>query len=301
MRQSSHHDEEGNVGIKRSQTLNSQVKALSSLSPSLSIGKYEMAGLDIQGIAQLGPNLASSLDLHAEACYKARRNGLPKLVSLVHSTCSTLQKLHDLSQQGPKVFTGVCINDINALAATCDILYKGILILLVERSEYLERDNDIGHMTKERVEHLLCCLTKKTFSMAKTWEWLDPRLKICEQELTQVKFELMLRLLVVSIAQFQLRFVPSHDTRLLYDTDQSQSALRCDLRGIGRVKVRCDDQLKMLPEDAWHTTSVSLRGENAGRRKIVLCLLLGTMLMEREALPHFQGKFFYLMALDTTV
>ncbi|KAM0304159.1 hypothetical protein ACHAPM_002231 [Fusarium culmorum] len=59
-------------------------------------------------------------------------------------------------------------------------------------------------MNNQQVKSLLSSLTNKSFSSYKIWEWLDPRLKICQQELQQVKYELMMRFLLGSIAQFQL-------------------------------------------------------------------------------------------------
>lgn len=167
----------------------------------------EMADLNILDIAQLGANLSSSLDLQAETCRKSRTKGIPKLLSLVNSTSSTLRKFHELSHQAPDAFTEVCINDINGLATKCRVLYEGILVLLVNRDEQHDENKEIGRMNNEQVESLLSSLTNKSFSNYKIWEWLDPRLKICQQELQQVKYELMMRVLLGSIAQFQLRYV----------------------------------------------------------------------------------------------
>ncbi|RGP62624.1 hypothetical protein FSPOR_9203 [Fusarium sporotrichioides] len=163
-----------------------------------------MADLNMPGIAQLGSNLSSSLDLKAETCRRARRNGFPKLVSLINSTSSTLRKVHELTQQSPDVFTEVCINDIDSLGATCRVLYEGILFLLVHREENHEDGKEIGRMKQERVESDFSSLMNKDFSGFKIWEWLGPRLEICQQELRQVKLELTLRFLLGSIAKYQL-------------------------------------------------------------------------------------------------
>ncbi|XEV07283.1 hypothetical protein FSHL1_012570 [Fusarium sambucinum] len=163
-----------------------------------------MADLDILCIAQLGTKLSGTLDLHAETCHQARTNDIPKLVSLINSTSATLQKAHELSQQAPDAFTDVCLSDINGLAATCRVLLEGILVLFVNREKHSEENNQVGNMTQEQVKTLLSSLSAKNYPGYKVWEWLGPRLKICHQELRQVKFELMLRFLLGSIAQFQL-------------------------------------------------------------------------------------------------
>ncbi|OBS23013.1 hypothetical protein FPOA_09332 [Fusarium poae] len=160
---------------------------------------------NILGIAQMGAKLSSALDLHGETCREARSNNIPNLVSLINSTSATLLKVHKLSQEAPDVFTEVCINDINGLAATCRVLYEGTLVILVHREKHNEEDKTIGSMKQEQFEILLSSLAAKTYSNYRVWEWLRPRLRICEQELRQAKFELMLRFLLGRIAQFQMR------------------------------------------------------------------------------------------------
>ncbi|CEI70600.1 hypothetical protein FVEN_g910 [Fusarium venenatum] len=191
-----------------------------------------MADLDILGIAQLGTKLSGALDLHAETCHQARTNGILKLVSLIHSTSSTLLKVHELSQQAPDAFTEVCIDDINGLAATCRVLFEGTLVLFTNRETHSEEDSQIGTMTQEQVESLLSSLAVKIYPGYKVWEWLGPRLKICHQELRQVKFELMLRFLLGSIAQFQL----STTTRSPGDWG-SERAMRFSAENIAKRRV----------------------------------------------------------------
>jgi hypothetical protein len=238
-----------------------------------------MADLNISGIAQLGSNLSSSVDLQAETCRKARRNGFPKLVSLINSTSSTLQKVHELSQQSPDVFTQVCVNDINGLASTCRVLYEGILFLLVNRDENQEDGKEVGRMKQDQVESLLSSLMHKNFSGDKTWEWLDPRLEICQQELKQVKFELTLRFLLGSIAKFQLRFVSYFDSPLAEETNWSLLALQCVPQAIGRMNVRYDSLLRTLLKKGWHTTRGLFR---KGRN--------GQIIMKRHFRPKSLSK-----------
>lgn len=252
-----------------------------------------MADLDILGIAQLGTKLSSSLDLHVETCRKARTKGIPKLVSLVNSTSTTLQQVYELSQQAHHAFSEVCINDINGLAATCRALYEGTLVLLVEREKHNDQDREIGNMKQEQVETLLSSLAAKTNPGYETWEWLEPRLKICQGELRRVKFELMLRFLLGSIAQFQLRFVLPCDTPLVEDAKRSFPALQRVLRAIGRVNDRCDLLLRTLLNDASHTTRNTSRSGNSGQRKMFRHLRLQSLSEKREVWLQTQGKVFY--------
>ncbi|KAF0634882.1 hypothetical protein FPSE5266_02398 [Fusarium pseudograminearum] len=191
-----------------------------------------MADLNILDIAQLGARLSSSLDLQTETYHEARQNGIPNLLSLIYSTSSTLRKLHELSQQTPDAFTEVCKNDINGLANACRVLYEGILVLLVHRDEQHDENKEIGRLSNERVECLLSSLTNKTFSNYKTWQWLSLRLKVCQQELRTVKFELTLRFLLGSIAQFQ----SSTTTRSPGDWERERS-IRVSAESIAKRRV----------------------------------------------------------------
>jgi len=166
----------------------------------------EMASLDIAGTAQLGARLATALDLMKEASNSCIKLDLTKLVALVSSTSSTLR---NLSQQDTALFKWTCINDINALAATCRVIYEGILIIMTRMAKHLEEDNhEIGQMTQEKVDHLFSCLKNKSPLTYNAREWLGPRLKLCEQELKHVRFELILRFILGDIAEFQSRCVP---------------------------------------------------------------------------------------------
>ncbi|KAH7183426.1 uncharacterized protein B0J16DRAFT_345789 [Fusarium flagelliforme] len=162
-----------------------------------------MESLDIVGTAQLGARLATALDLMNEAMKSTLNLDLPKLVAVVNTTSSTLQSL---SQQDTTLFTWACINDINALSATCRVIYEGILVLMTQRAKALEEENhEIGQMTQEKIEHLFSCLKNKIPLTYNAREWLGPRLDLCKQELKHVKFELVLHLLLGNIAEFQSR------------------------------------------------------------------------------------------------
>ena len=175
-----------------------------------------MTSLDIAGTAQLGARLATALDLMNEAARSTANLDLPKLIAVVNSTSSTLQSL---SQQDTTLFKWGCINDINALAATCRVVYEGILVLMTKKAKHSEEDHDIGQMTQEKVDHLFSCLKNKPTLSYDSREWLGPRLRHCEQELKHAKFELVLRLLLGEIAEFQLRFVvlPFRLTKLIIE------------------------------------------------------------------------------------
>ncbi|KAJ4138589.1 hypothetical protein NW768_002438 [Fusarium equiseti] len=160
-----------------------------------------MASLDIAGTGQLGARLATALDLIREASMSCSKLDLTKLVAVVNSTASTLQ---NLSRQDTRLFKSACIHDINALAATCRIIFEGILILMTKRAKHMEEEShEIGQMTREKVEHLFSCMKNKSPLTYNAREWLGPRLKLCEQELKHVNFELVLRFLLGEIAEFQ--------------------------------------------------------------------------------------------------
>ncbi|KAM0554853.1 hypothetical protein ACHAPJ_006588 [Fusarium lateritium] len=155
-------------------------------------------------VDELGVKLASSLQVHSEACRKARRR-LPKLVSLVNSTALTLRQIRELIEQNQDVYKQACLSDIDSLTVKCRKIYEGILILMARRTQSVSGDEDITDMPVEKVDELLSCLANMSVWRTKSWNWLEPRLKICEQELKQIKFELVLRYLLGSIAQLQMQ------------------------------------------------------------------------------------------------
>ncbi|QKD61674.2 uncharacterized protein FOBCDRAFT_286290 [Fusarium oxysporum Fo47] len=162
-----------------------------------------MADHTLDAVAQLGTSLASKLNLHSEGCRKSRQR-LPKLVSLVNSTASTIRQIHELVQQNDKIFTEACMKDINSLAAKCRAIYVGVLTLVAKKTQSVSGDKDAKTLSAEQVEELFACLANMSVWRTEAWNWLEPRLKICQQELKQVKFELVLRYLLGSIARLQM-------------------------------------------------------------------------------------------------
>ncbi|RBQ79395.1 hypothetical protein FVER53590_12191 [Fusarium verticillioides] len=162
-----------------------------------------MADHSLDAVAQLGTSLASKLNLHSEGCRKSRQR-LPKLVSLVNSTASTIRQIHDLIQQNDKVFTEACVKDINLFAAKCRAIYVGVLTLIAKKTQSVSGDKDVKTVSAEQMEELLACLANMSVWRTEAWNWLEPRFKICQQELKQVKFELVLRYLLGSIARLQM-------------------------------------------------------------------------------------------------
>ncbi|KAG9501825.1 hypothetical protein J7337_007519 [Fusarium musae] len=165
-----------------------------------------MADHSLDAVAQLGTSLASKLNLHSEGCRKSRQR-LPKLVSLINSTASTIRQIHDLIQQNDKVFTEACVKDINLFAAKCRAIYVGVLTLIAKKTQSVSGDKDIKTVSAEQIEELLACLANMSVWRTEAWNWLEPRFKICQQELKQVKFELVLRYLLGSIARLQMERV----------------------------------------------------------------------------------------------
>ncbi|KAF4445463.1 hypothetical protein F53441_10805 [Fusarium austroafricanum] len=159
---------------------------------------------DFNAVAQLGSKLASNLGIHSEGCHQSRRR-LPQLVSVLNSTSSTIGKLDGLIQQNENVFTKQCIEDIDAITAKCKAIYVGILILVSKKTQSVSGDKDTVELSTEQIDNLMSSLANMSIWRTEAWQWLRPRLEICEQELTQLKFELVLRFLLGSIAQHQMQ------------------------------------------------------------------------------------------------
>ncbi|KAF5976237.1 hypothetical protein FBULB1_7012 [Fusarium bulbicola] len=163
-----------------------------------------MAHNDIEPVAKLGLSLASSLQVQSEANRRARQR-LPKLINLINSTALTLTKVDDLIQENPDAFTRPCLEDITCLTATCEKIYVGILIMLVRQTENMVGDKYINEIPREETGKYLQCIAHTTVWRYESWELLEVQLKYFRHRLTQIKFELMLRYLLGSIAQYQIR------------------------------------------------------------------------------------------------
>ncbi|KAH6954637.1 hypothetical protein DER45DRAFT_570791 [Fusarium avenaceum] len=158
---------------------------------------------DIGSVAKLGVGLSSCLVIHSEVDRMPRRL-LPKLVAVVNSTASTLGKIHDLIQGNSQVFTEAGMNDIESLTTTCRKIYTGIIIMLVRQTRSVKRDKDTSSLLEEQAETLLAYVTNNAICSYDSWNWLELRLRYCQHLLTQLKFELMMRYLLGSIANHQL-------------------------------------------------------------------------------------------------
>src|SRR6478735_10442133 len=163
-----------------------------------------MAHNGIKPVAKLGLSLASSLQVHSEANRRARQS-LPKLINLINSTALTLTKVDLLIQENADAFTKLCLEDIASLIATCEKIYIGILIMLVRQTENVVGDKEINEIQREETGKYLYCIAHTNVWRLESWELLELQLRYFRHRLTQNKFELMLRYLLGSIAQYQMR------------------------------------------------------------------------------------------------
>lgn len=161
-----------------------------------------MAKNDIELVAKLGLSLASSLQVHSEANRRARQR-LPKLINLINSTALTLIKVDDVIQEN--ALTKLCLEDITRLTATCEKIYIGILIMLVRQTESFVGDKEINEIPREETGKYLQSIAHTSVWLYESWESLEVQLRYFRYRLTQIKLELMLRYLLGSIAQHQMR------------------------------------------------------------------------------------------------
>ncbi|CVK98823.1 uncharacterized protein FMAN_08417 [Fusarium mangiferae] len=163
-----------------------------------------MAHNDIEPVAKLGLNLASSLQIESEANHRAQLV-LPKLINLINSTALTLTKIDNLIQESADALTTLCLEDITGLTATCEKIYTGILIMLVRKTESIVGDKEINKISREETGKYLDCVAHTSVWSDESWERLELELRYFRHRLTQIKFELMLRYLLGTIAQGQMR------------------------------------------------------------------------------------------------
>ncbi|CVL13449.1 uncharacterized protein FPRN_08575 [Fusarium proliferatum] len=161
-----------------------------------------MAHNDIEPVAKLGLNLASSLQVHSEANRRARQR-LPKLIDLINSTALTLIKVDDVIQEN--ALTKQCLEDVARLTATCEKIYIGILIMLVRQTESVVGDKEINEIPREETGKYLQSIAHINVWRYESWESLEVQLRYFRYRLTQIKLELMLRYLLGSVALHQMR------------------------------------------------------------------------------------------------
>ncbi|CCT69517.1 uncharacterized protein FFUJ_05409 [Fusarium fujikuroi IMI 58289] len=161
-----------------------------------------MAHNDIEPVAKLGLSLASSLQVHSEANRRARQR-LPKLINLINSTALTLIKVDDVIQEN--ALTKLCLEDVTRLTATCEKVYIGILIMLVRQTESFVGDKEINEIPREETGKYLQSIAHINVWRYESWESLEVQLGYFRYRLTQIKLELMLRYLLGSVAQHQMR------------------------------------------------------------------------------------------------
>ncbi|SCV34340.1 uncharacterized protein FFB14_04821 [Fusarium fujikuroi] len=163
-----------------------------------------MAHNDVEPVAKLGLNLASSLQIESEANHRAQLV-LPKLINLINSTALTLTKIDNLIQESADALTTLCLEDVAGLTATCEKIYTGILIMLVRQTESIVGDKEINKISREETGKYLDCIAHTSVWSDESWERLELELRYFRHRLTQIKFELMLRYLLGTIAQGQMR------------------------------------------------------------------------------------------------
>ncbi|KAF4461873.1 hypothetical protein FALBO_11318, partial [Fusarium albosuccineum] len=159
-------------------------------------------------VAECGLSLVSILQTSIDA-YSGARSRLPKIVAVISSTATSLRQIHRLLEHSREVeepiFKEVCLQDVDQLAARCKKIYVTIVSLFTQASESYRNGEDITELSTEDFKHFSLNIAKLGVWRDDRWRWLQPRLQLCQEELKQVKFGVVSRLLLGSVAQFQLQ------------------------------------------------------------------------------------------------
>ncbi|KAJ3514410.1 hypothetical protein NM208_g15067 [Fusarium decemcellulare] len=103
------------------------------------------------------------------------------------------------------LFNANGVRDVERLSKKCNKIYGGIVILLNKASE----DGDKGQIKMETTANAIPDASIKTINLSfrrrMAWSWLEPRIHRCQQELRQVKLDLLLQVQVITLAQFKIK------------------------------------------------------------------------------------------------
>lgn len=177
------------------------------------------ATASILGIASFGLGLAKSLQAFIDSVIEAEET-IILIVAEVNSTASTLRDLQDFidrdraaskEEHRATVFSTTGIKEVSTCALQCQRIYVQIIILIEKASMQVGEDGskDAGPQSPAAADlnTRLAVFNKHITKLGRKmrWPWLEPRIKRCQEHLGRLKASLMLRLLVVSIAQTRVR------------------------------------------------------------------------------------------------
>ncbi|KAF5011713.1 hypothetical protein FDECE_2173 [Fusarium decemcellulare] len=164
----------------------------------------------IVGIVAFGLQLAVTLQTYVEAVAEAN-DRLREVAFDVNSTAAMLKQLQGLIEEDRDADTPLFnvngVRDVERLSKKCNKIYGGIVILLNKASE----DGDKGQIKMETTADAIPDASIKAINLSfrrkMAWSWLEPRINRCQQELRQVKLDLLLQVQVITLAQFKIKFV----------------------------------------------------------------------------------------------
>ncbi|KAM0435806.1 hypothetical protein ACHAPT_002694 [Fusarium lateritium] len=162
----------------------------------------------IVGIVAFGQKLAVTLQTYVEAVAESS-DRLREIASEINFTAAVLAQLQDLIQKdhdaNSPIFHANGVRHLERLADKCKRIYTGIIILLNKAVGDGEKNNAKSNVSAPSVDNLSSRIYALEFRRKLAWPWLEPRIKRCQQELRQIKHDLLLQMQLASLAQFQLQ------------------------------------------------------------------------------------------------
>lgn len=175
------------------------------------------ATASIVGIISFGLGLAKSLQTFIDSVIEAEET-MVLIVADVKSTASTLKDLEDFidhdeaaskERNRATVFNATSIKEISACALQCQKIYVQIIVLIEKARMQVDEDGSkeagaqapaADDVTTPAARLAVFSENVTKFGRKMRWPWLEPRIKRCQEHLGRLKANLMLRLLVASIA-----------------------------------------------------------------------------------------------------
>lgn len=179
----------------------------------------------------LGQQLANVFHVWFEMETRARTR-LDKVLYDIESSTSALKYLQDAvdqdeaaAQGSTKAFTAAALQEIEAQALKCDLLFKAIILLVHKASKKKQSDSDDndggvetdrtknGEKTDHEVDFLVGPVpdlgSPRTVGLVSEmdndqWQWLGNRITLCQEQLRWVRKGLLVQMQIAKVTQLQV-------------------------------------------------------------------------------------------------
>jgi hypothetical protein len=168
----------------------------------------------IAGIVGFGLQLATTLQTYVESATEAEEQ-FRDIALDINSTASALKQLQEIvdtdkaagpEYSKPRIFKDEGIREIEVMAVECHKVYIAIVIFVTKAGTAGGKGKVSVTSTDLRM-FKASCLISSTLGRKAKWQWLEPRIKRCQDKLRWLKMNLLFNLQLASLARLQIELV----------------------------------------------------------------------------------------------